>query len=186
MSGEGRDLPQAVSPLAGAMPDRAEGSKTFGDSQVQPQATTPSSTTPSSTAPRPEDAVDVLVCEDNEVNQIVFSQILTETGYSFAIANNGREGVSLYERLQPKLILMDVSMPQMNGLEATAAIRKAENESTKHTPIVGVTAHAIKGDQEKCFEAGMDDYLAKPVSPDALTQKIDKWMQMANNNSRTG
>jgi len=120
--------------------------------------------------------IDVLVCEDNNVNQIVFTQILQEKGLSFRIANNGREGLALYKHLKPKVILMDVSMPQMNGHDATRAIREIEVKSGEHTPIIGVTAHAIKGDMEKCFDAGMDDYLSKPVSPNALAQKLQKWM----------
>ena len=122
--------------------------------------------------------LDVMVCEDNEVNQIVFTQILEEAGYKFRIANNGKEGVKLYRHMPPKVILMDVSMPQMNGFEATAAIREAEEGTGRHTPIIGVTAHAIKGDMEKCFEAGMDDYLSKPVSPDKLAEKLAKWMKV--------
>ena len=84
--------------------------------------------------------------------------------------------MNLYKEQSPKIILMDVSMPGMNGLEATAEIRKLEQENGTHTPIIGVTAHAIKGDKEKCLEAGMDDYLSKPVSPDKLTTKLFRWM----------
>ena len=128
-------------------------------------------------SPLSPDTIDILVCEDNEVNQIVFTQILQETGCTFRIANNGKEGLSLYRHLHPTLILMDVSMPQMNGLEATKAIRNIEKETGEHTPIIGVTAHAIKGDMEKCLEAGMDDYLTKPVSPVKLEEKINHWLK---------
>jgi len=127
------------------------------------------------------EAIDVLVCEDNEVNQIVFTQILQQEGVSFRIANNGKDGVKLYKYLSPKVVLMDVSMPQMNGHEATIAIRKIEKETGIHTPIIGVTAHAIKGDMEKCFDAGMDDYLSKPVSPDKLAEKLRNWMNKRDN-----
>src|SRR5690606_30648360 len=120
--------------------------------------------------------VDILVAEDNEVNQLVFSQILNGLGLSYRIAQNGREAVELHSELKPKLILMDVSMPEMNGLEATAAIRRMERSLGIHTPIVGVTAHALKGDREKCIEAGMDDYLSKPISPDKLADKLDAWL----------
>ena len=130
-------------------------------------------------SPLSPDTIDILVCEDNEVNQIVFTQILQETGCTFRIANNGKEGLSLYRHLHPSLILMDVSMPQMNGLEATKAIRNIEKETGIHTPIVGVTAHAIKGDMEKCIDAGMDDYLTKPVSPVKLEEKINHWLKQA-------
>ena len=74
---------------------------------------------------------------------------------------------------------MDVSMPEMSGLEATAAIRAAEAGSGHRVPIIGVTAHALKGDRERCLEAGMDDYLPKPISPRALTEKIERWMELA-------
>ena len=71
---------------------------------------------------------------------------------------------------------MDVSMPGMNGLEATGAIRELEKTSGVHVPIVGVTAHALKGDRERCLEAGMDDYLSKPISPNALLEKVATWL----------
>ena len=126
-------------------------------------------------------AIDVLVAEDNEVNQIVFRQILQGTGYNFLIANNGKEAVELYEKHNPKIICMDVSMPVMNGHEATMEIRAREKENGRKTPIIGVTAHAIKGDMEKCFDAGMDDYLSKPVSPDKFEKKIKNWIQEKEN-----
>lgn len=127
--------------------------------------------------------IDILIAEDNEVNQIVFTQILETSGYSFKIASNGIEALEMYERYQPRLICMDVSMPQMNGHEATREIRKREADSDHHTPIIGVTAHAIKGDREKCIEAGMDDYLSKPVSPNALEEKIHRWISDENDQS---
>ncbi|MCA8967985.1 MAG: response regulator, partial [Planctomycetes bacterium] len=120
--------------------------------------------------------IDVLVAEDNEVNQLVFSQILDGIGISYRVASNGRTAVELYKTLRPTIVLMDVSMPEMNGLEATAAIRDLEKETGTHTPIIGITAHALKGDRERCLEAGMDDYLTKPISPDRLSGKIETWM----------
>ena len=120
--------------------------------------------------------LDILIAEDNEVNQLVFGQILNGLGLSYRIAGNGRTAVEMYRALQPKLILMDVSMPEMNGYEATRAIRAVEARSGSHIPIIGVTAHALKGDREKCIEAGMDDYLPKPISPDRLGAKIGTWL----------
>ncbi|TWH28619.1 PAS domain S-box-containing protein [Aminobacter sp. J15] len=120
--------------------------------------------------------VDILVAEDNEVNQLVFSQILGETGLRYEIVGNGRLAVEAWSRLMPRMMLMDVSMPEMNGLEATGRIREMEEGTDRHTPIVGVTAHALKGDRERCIEAGMDDYLSKPISPKALTEKISLWL----------
>ncbi|TKT75509.1 response regulator [Aquamicrobium sp. LC103] len=121
-------------------------------------------------------ALDVLVAEDNEVNQLVFSQILDGLGLSYRIASNGRTAVEMHRTFSPRLILMDVSMPEMNGLKATGAIRMAEAATSLHTPIIGITAHALKGDREKCIEAGMDDYLSKPISPDRLSAKISSWL----------
>jgi len=82
----------------------------------------------------------------------------------------------MHRALNPRLILMDVSMPDMNGFEATRAIRAAEAASGARVPIIGVTAHVLKGDREKCLDAGMDDYLPKPVSPDRLAAKIGSWL----------
>ncbi|MEM7214814.1 MAG: response regulator [Pseudomonadota bacterium] len=126
----------------------------------------------------PDDQLDILLAEDNEVNQIVFRQILEETGLGFKMVENGRLAFATYKVQTPRMILMDVSMPEMNGKEATIAIRKYERENKKpRTPIVGVTAHAMKGDMEACLDAGMDDYLSKPVSPKKLKLKIQQWLK---------
>ncbi|MFZ1681320.1 MAG: response regulator, partial [Rhizobiaceae bacterium] len=119
------------------------------------------------------------VAEDNEVNQLVFTQILRDTGLSFEIVSNGALAVAAWREKHPRLILMDVSMPQLNGLEATGRIREEEGGESR-VPIVGVTAHALKGDRERCLEAGMDDYLSKPISPNALVAKIDRWIGAAD------
>lgn len=121
----------------------------------------------------------VLVAEDNDVNQIVFEQILEGIGVDFRIVANGHEAVAAWEAAVPDLILMDISMPGMNGLQATQAIRDAESAGNKagaHVPIIAVTAHAMSGDKERCFAAGMDDYLSKPVSPEKLESVIEKWL----------
>ena len=128
--------------------------------------------------------VDILVAEDNEVNQLVFTQILGETGYSFQIVGNGRLALKAFAEINPRVILMDVSMPEMSGLEATAAIRDAEDGTDHHVPIIGVTAHALKGDRERCLEAGMDDYLSKPISPKALIDKVERWISQSGQQSR--
>ncbi|WP_404863665.1 response regulator [Georhizobium sp. MAB10] len=129
-------------------------------------------------APRTNtDQIDILVAEDNEVNQIVFTQALQELPYAFKIVGNGRLALMQWEALRPSLILMDVSMPEMNGHEATAAIRRRELQlGLSRTPIVGITAHALKGDREKCLEVGMDDYMSKPISPDMLATKVNHWL----------
>jgi signal transduction histidine kinase/DNA-binding response OmpR family regulator len=135
----------------------------------------PMPATPESTV-APSGPIDILIAEDNDVNQLVFGQILNGFGLSYRIAGNGRTAVEMYRSLRPRLVLMDVSMPEMNGYEATRAIRAIEQQNGNRTPIIGVTAHALKGDREKCIEAGMDDYLPKPVSPDRLGAKIGTWL----------
>ena len=130
--------------------------------------------------PSPERAeLDILIAEDNEVNQIVFTQVLEETNFNFRIVENGRLALAAYKAQNPRLILMDVSMPEMNGKDATVAIRKHERDNQmKRVPIVGITAHVLKGDMESCIDAGMDDYLSKPVSPNKLHLKIEQWMKV--------
>ncbi len=126
----------------------------------------------------PVKGLDILVAEDNEVNQILFNQILEETKLGYKIVENGRLAFANYKIQQPRLILMDVSMPEMNGKEATQAIRQYEKANgLARTPIIGVTAHALNGDMESCLDAGMDDYLSKPVSPDKLVLKIEQWLK---------
>jgi len=135
---------------------------------------------PKPTAGDSKEPLDVLVAEDNEVNQLVFRQILDGLRLEFDIVGDGRRAVACYRARRPRLVLMDVSMPEMNGFEATRLIRELEaSEGWQRTPIIGVTAHALKGDRERCVEAGMDDYLTKPVSPVALAKKIGDAMPTA-------
>ncbi len=139
------------------------------------QAVSPSKGDTAAPAPASPD-LDLLIAEDNEVNQIVFTQILEAAGYRFKIVDNGEAAVEAWRALRPPLILMDVSMPRMNGHEATRTIRSIEvRENMARTPIVGVTAHALESDRDLCLAAGMDDYLSKPISPERLEEKIRKW-----------
>ena len=117
----------------------------------------------------------ILVAEDNEVNQIVVEQMLERTPFQPIMAPNGEAAVRLYQEYEVDLILMDVSMPQMDGYEATARIREMETRTGIHTPIIGLTAHAMKGDRERCIDAGMDDYLSKPVRQEELGRMLNKW-----------
>ncbi|MCZ4289767.1 hybrid sensor histidine kinase/response regulator [Hoeflea alexandrii] len=119
----------------------------------------------------------VLVAEDNPINQIVFQQTLDGMGLMHNLAVNGREAVRMWGELRPTIVLMDVSMPEMNGLEATQAIREIESsQGLVPTPIIAVTAHSLKGDEDRCLAAGMDDYLSKPISPEKLGAMIDRWL----------
>ena len=91
------------------------------------------------------------------------------------VANDGQEALEIWGRESFDLILMDVQMPHMDGLEATAAIRETERKSQGHMPIIAMTAHAMKGDMERCLDAGMDDYLTKPVDLERLREAVQRW-----------
>ena len=112
--------------------------------------------------------IEVLVAEDNQINQFVFSQILESLGVSHRIAENGEEVVALWRKHQPRLVLMDIAMPLKNGLDATLEIRELEKQTGTRTPIVAVTAQALNVDMQNCMDAGMDDYITKPLSPDMI------------------
>jgi two-component system, sensor histidine kinase and response regulator len=122
---------------------------------------------------KPKRRLRVLVAEDNPVNQQVAVGILERSGHAAAVANNGREALALLEREVFDLVLMDVQMPELDGLETTTAIRERERESGGHLPIVAVTAHAMKGDAERCFAVGMDGYVAKPLDARELLAAIE-------------
>jgi two-component system sensor histidine kinase/response regulator len=122
-----------------------------------------------STAPsQPARLARVLVAEDNLVNQRVALGLLSRRGHTVTVVNNGREALDLLARETFDLVLMDVQMPVMGGLEATEAIRLREQESGGHVRIVAMTAHAMNGDRERCVAAGMDGYLSKPLEPRML------------------
>jgi CheY-like chemotaxis protein len=119
----------------------------------------------------------ILLADDNATNQKVALAILNKLGYRADVASNGLEAVKAVEIGQYDLVLMDVQMPEMDGFEATEAIRKTETGTgAPRLPIIAMTAHAMKGDRERCLEHGMDDYIAKPVQPDALLDALEKWL----------
>ncbi|WP_077962227.1 response regulator [Ensifer adhaerens] len=157
------DVFRVCSERAGvASPQQSEWSLSFEAEEIAP--------------PPPAPQVDVLVAEDNQINQFVFTQILEGLGVSHRIAANGREAVELWHELQPALVLMDVSMPVMNGFDATVAIRAAEKGRGQKTPIIGVTAQALDIDLQQCKTSGMDDHIMKPVSPDMIEAVLRKFM----------
>ncbi len=119
--------------------------------------------------------VDVLIAEDNPVNQLIITQILSGTGLAYQIVANGRLAVEAFVDMQPSLILMDIGMPKMNGFEATKAIRAMVELGGNTVPIIGVSASAAGEDRESCLRAGMDDHLPKPISPETLLAKIVEW-----------
>jgi PAS domain S-box-containing protein len=116
----------------------------------------------------------ILVAEDNEVNRRVVSAILEKRGHTLVTVENGHQAVAAVHRGVFDIVLMDVQMPEMDGLEATMAIRQTERDSGRHVPIVALTAHAMKGDREACLAAGMDAYLAKPVHAGELLETIER------------
>ncbi len=117
----------------------------------------------------------ILLAEDNAINQRLVFAALRKQGHEIEVATNGHEVLAAVNRAAFDLILMDVQMPQMDGLEATVAIRTAERASGRHVPIIAMTAHAMKGDMERCLGAGMDDYLTKPVDLDRLRESVRRW-----------
>jgi CheY-like chemotaxis protein len=114
----------------------------------------------------------VLVAEDNPVNQLLATRLLEKLGHRVITASNGREAVARLDTHAPDVILMDVQMPEMDGFEATAAIRAREAGSGRRTPIVALTAHALQGYREECIRAGMDEYLTKPIALEDLARTL--------------
>jgi len=126
----------------------------------------------------PQQRLDILIAEDNETNQIYMKYIMEQLGVSFKIVPNGRAALDYWRSESPQVILMDISMPEMNGYEATKAIRQDEHKLDRpRTPIIAVTAHTLQGDEERCLEAGMDDYISKPVSIAGLKAILSRWMK---------
>lgn len=114
----------------------------------------------------------VLVAEDNEINQIVFSQILEGLGYAYHVCDDGEEVVRLWAELNPAVILMDVTLPGINGFEAARRIRDVAGDGPEATPIIGVLAQAFDRDREACYASGMNDVILKPLSPDVVEQAL--------------
>ena len=123
--------------------------------------------------PRAASGRRILLAEDNPINQVVAVRILEKRGHRVTVAANGKEAVAAVGREAFDLVLMDVQMPEMDGFEATAAIRQAEGTPGRHLPIFAMTAHAMKGDAERCRAAGMDGYLPKPIRPADLYALIE-------------
>jgi len=125
--------------------------------------------------PPPFTALAILLAEDNPVNQKLARRMLEKRGHKVVTAGNGTEALAAFERQPFDAVLMDVQMPEMDGFEATAGIRTRERQTGTRIPIIALTAHAMRGDRERCLEAGMDDYVPKPVQPAELFAAIERW-----------
>jgi len=115
----------------------------------------------------------ILVAEDNPVNQELAVHLLESRGHAVSIAENGTQALSMIDKHKFDVVLMDVQMPEMGGLEATQAIREREKATGTHLPVIAMTAHAMHGDREKCLTAGMDGYIAKPLDPKAFLETVE-------------
>jgi len=134
----------------------------------------PAAAAPTPAVPAPDGpGLHILLTEDHPINQKMMVRLLQKRGHSVVVANNGQEAIEAYAKERFDLVLMDLQMPVMDGYEATAAIRKSEETRGLRTPIIALTAHAMKGDREQCLAAGMDDYVSKPIDPARLFAVID-------------
>jgi PAS domain S-box-containing protein len=134
---------------------------------------------------KPSRPLMILLAEDNEINQKVASMLLTRSGHKVDLANNGIEALEAFKKNTYDLILMDVQMPDMDGLEASKQIRLLEGPN-HHVPIVAMTAHAMPGDRQRCLDAGMEDYITKPLDTRKLFQVIEYWTTPAGMRKTTG
>jgi CheY-like chemotaxis protein len=120
------------------------------------------------------------LAEDNAVNQTLAVRLLEKRGYIVSVAGNGREALAALDKEGIDLVLMDVQMPEMDGLQATVAIRERERSTGRHTPIVAMTAHALKSDEGRCLSAGMDAFISKPIRTNELFATIEKLLGKSN------
>jgi len=125
----------------------------------------------------PEGVLRVLLAEDNPVNQRLATRMLEKRGYRVVLAGNGREALEALERGSFDLVLMDVQIPEMDGLQATAMMREKEKGTDAHLPVVALTAHAMKGDRDKFLAPGMDGYLTKPIRPRELDDLLESCLK---------
>jgi CheY-like chemotaxis protein len=126
----------------------------------------------------------ILLAEDNVVNQLLAMRLLEKQGYHVSVAENGKQVLASLAARPFDAILMDVQMPEMTGLEATALIRRQEQASGRHIPIIAMTAHAMVGDRERCLESGMDGYVSKPIRPQELYDLLENLQRPAEVLSR--
>jgi CheY-like chemotaxis protein len=122
----------------------------------------------------------VLVAEDNPVNQVLALRMLEKLGHTITLASNGREALEALDQHPFDIIFLDVQMPEMNGIDAVRAIRENERTTGSHVPTIALTAHAMSGDREHCFEVGFDGYLSKPMQGSKLKLEIQRVMELVS------
>lgn len=134
---------------------------------------------PAPRADAPTQRGNLLLVEDNAMNQLVATKILAKIGYEVVVAGNGIEALEAMVDAEYDAVLMDCQMPEMDGYTATREIRRREG-GTRHTPVIAMTAAAMQGDREECLAAGMDDYLTKPIRPDAVAEALARWVTLTD------
>ena len=125
-------------------------------------------------APPAADGHRILLTEDNPINQMIAQKQLEVLGYEVDVADDGLEALAALDRRRYDLVLMDCQMPRLDGYEATRRLRRLDH--ARDLPVIAVTAHAVRGEREKCLEAGMDDYLTKPTRIEDLGEVLDRWL----------
>jgi len=133
----------------------------------------------------PAESLRVLLAEDNAVNRIVATRLLEKRGHQVVVTSNGKEALAALQKGTYDLVLMDVQMPEMDGLETTRTIRRSEQGTGLHQQIIALTAHAVIGDRERCLEAGMDGYLTKPLRPQELYQLLETSLRRTARSTRS-
>jgi two-component system, sensor histidine kinase and response regulator len=141
---------------------------------------------PSAPARRIEREFDILLVEDNPINRRLAQHVLEKQGHRVLALDNGAAALEMLERRHFDLVLMDVQMPRMDGIETTTAIRNREKTTGEHIPIVALTAHAMVGDRERCLQAGMDGYLIKPIQPAMLLEAVERLQSDSAGRSQSG
>jgi CheY-like chemotaxis protein len=139
---------------------------------MKPRTTDEAGTVDRTERPEAGRSLRVLLAEDDQVNQRLAVHILERLGHQVQVANDGIEAVGIFDRSPFDLVLMDVQMPEMGGVDATRRIREIEAKRGGHVPIVAMTAHAMEGDRERFLECGMDEYVSKPISPEHLRELV--------------
>jgi signal transduction histidine kinase/DNA-binding response OmpR family regulator/PAS domain-containing protein/HPt (histidine-containing phosphotransfer) domain-containing protein len=162
--------PVASSELLESILRSLHGSASANSSESQPIP----SANGADSVPSRRPSLEILLAEDNAINQLVAVELLRLEGHNVVVANDGRKAIEVFDLHRFNLVLMDVRMPGMDGFEATAILRTKDELNKTHTPVIALTAHAMKGDRERCLAAGMDGYISKPIQPAELWREIDE------------